>query len=326
MSTGEPTEHEHDPDVETASGLLQMVSELALPLERSAIIERIGRIAADSIGADLGFVGLLDGPDSLSLTAVHGGETEALEGLEVERGRGLGGQVLASATPGSVADYTQAESITHEYDKPISEEGLAGVLCIPLSVGEDLLGVAYVSDRVPTVYSDVAVDRVLTAVESAKLALSLASRSHEITEAAIEAERERTMEALGKSVGEGLEHIVHVARVIESDPDASHTLSSLAKSIIHTAGAASEHLAAGGVVTPDPRPYRSVLGFDPNLTDREREVLHHASLGLSNPEIAAQLYLARGTIKAYMESILRKLHARNRVEAVMIAARAGLLD
>lgn len=51
-----------------------------------------------------------------------------------------------------------------------------------------------------------------------------------------------------------------------------------------------------------------------------------AAKGLSNPEIAAELFLARGTVKAYMETAFRKLAARNRVEAVMIAARSGLLD
>jgi len=183
---------------------LRTVEELAAPLEREAVIDSIGRAAAESIGADLGFVGLLDGPDKLRLTGVHGGETDALESLRVERGRGLGGKVLAEGGADFVSDYAVADSITHDYDAPIAREGLAGVLCLPLVVSDDLIGVAYVSDRVPTSYSDVQLDRVLTAVESARLALTMADRSRQLTEAAIEVERERTAKALDASVGEHL--------------------------------------------------------------------------------------------------------------------------
>ncbi len=301
---------------------LRAVEELATPLERDAVIASIGRAAADSIGADLGFVGLLDGPDNLRLTGVHGGETEALESLRVERGRGLGGKVLAEGGPDFVTDYTVADSITHDYDAPIAHEGLAGVLCMPLVVSDDLIGVAYVSDRVPTVYSDTQLDRVLTAVESARLALSMADRSRQLTEAALEVERERTVRALDASVGEHLGQILRIAKSIAADPDSSSTLVAQATSIIETAGSASTALrcSVSGLVVPERAAPATCL------TPRELEVVRLAARGLSNPEIATELFLARGTVKAYMESVLQKLEARNRVEAVMIAARTGLLD
>ena len=66
-------------------------------------------------------------------------------------------------------------------------------------------------------------------------------------------------------------------------------------------------------------------GFHGTKTDSLGRI-RLAAKGLSNPEIAAELFLARGTVKAYMETAFRKLAARNRVEAVMIAARSGLLD
>ena len=301
---------------------LRTVEELAAPLEREAVIDSIGRAAAESIGADLGFVGLLDGPDKLRLTGVHGGETDALESLRVERGRGLGGKVLAEGGADFVSDYAVADSITHDYDAPIAREGLAGVLCLPLVVSDDLIGVAYVSDRVPTSYSDVQLDRVLTAVESARLALTMADRSRQLTEAAIEVERERTAKALDASVGEHLGQILEIARTIAADPTSSASLIAQASNIIETAGNASTALrgSVSGLVVPEPAaPITS-------LTPRELEVVQLAARGLSNPEIATELYLARGTVKAYMESVLQKLEARNRVEAVMIAARAGLLD
>ena len=63
----------------------------------------------------------------------------------------------------------------------------------------------------------------------------------------------------------------------------------------------------------------------PDLTERQQNVLHYVSQGLSNPEIAKTLGVSVITIKKHMESILAKLGAANRSEAITIAVRIGLL-
>jgi len=60
------------------------------------------------------------------------------------------------------------------------------------------------------------------------------------------------------------------------------------------------------------------------LTAREREVLELVASGLSNQEIGDRLSLAEKTIKHYMTNILAKLHVRSRVEAALLAQKAGL--
>jgi DNA-binding NarL/FixJ family response regulator len=72
---------------------------------------------------------------------------------------------------------------------------------------------------------------------------------------------------------------------------------------------------------PDPR-LRELAG----ITDREREVLKLVGLGLSNAEIAAALYITAGTAKTHVARLLAKLSARDRVQLVIIAYQAGLLD
>jgi two-component system nitrate/nitrite response regulator NarL len=62
-----------------------------------------------------------------------------------------------------------------------------------------------------------------------------------------------------------------------------------------------------------------------NLTRREYEVLRVAAQGHTNPEIAVITGLARNSVKTYLQSTLRKLEARNRVEAIRKATDAGLL-
>ena len=59
------------------------------------------------------------------------------------------------------------------------------------------------------------------------------------------------------------------------------------------------------------------------LSNQEILVLQAAARGLSSKEIAQKLYLSNGTIRNYMSSILMKLTAENRLEAVRIAQENG---
>lgn len=68
-------------------------------------------------------------------------------------------------------------------------------------------------------------------------------------------------------------------------------------------------------------------GRDPldELTSRERDVLRLVATGLSNAEIGGRLGLAEKTVKHYMTAILGKLGAASRVEAALIAFKAGMV-
>lgn len=63
----------------------------------------------------------------------------------------------------------------------------------------------------------------------------------------------------------------------------------------------------------------------PVLSEREAEVLQQLGQGKSNLEIAYALHLAPGTVKIHLSSIMAKWGVRDRVQVVLLAAKAGLI-
>jgi two-component system response regulator DesR len=88
---------------------------------------------------------------------------------------------------------------------------------------------------------------------------------------------------------------------------------------------AIRRIAAGQKVV-DPQLALAALEVpDTPLSPREAEILRRFSTGAHPAEIAAQLFLSYGTVRNHLASAVTKLGARNRVDAVRIAAEARWL-
>ncbi len=85
-----------------------------------------------------------------------------------------------------------------------------------------------------------------------------------------------------------------------------------------------------GTLTPEGLAAASRLGdprgqyLGPELTRRERDVLRHLTQGQSNRDIAIDLGISENTVKNHVRSILEKLQAKSRAEAVVTGLRQGL--
>ena len=91
----------------------------------------------------------------------------------------------------------------------------------------------------------------------------------------------------------------------------------------------SDLLAALDFAISSPTSFSSnqifAVGIETGLTAREIDILHSINRGLSNTSIAAHLFISVSTVKTHVSSILRKLDADNRVQALAIARKRGLL-
>ena len=89
------------------------------------------------------------GGRGVHLTEFAGTRTDVLSGLVINAGTGLGGRGLVAARPASVDDYAADSRISHEYDKPVTIEGLRAIGAVPVVVSESVVGVLYGGTREP---------------------------------------------------------------------------------------------------------------------------------------------------------------------------------
>lgn len=192
-------------------------------LDRAAALRGLAQEVRERTGAHIGFAGPTEDEDLLVLRHWSGTQATGMHDLHVPLGRGLGGSAFARSMPVWVEDYTLSKSITHDFDVPISDEGIRSMLAVPMIRNGRILGVVYAAMREVVELGDRRLDTVVDLANSGALALETASAAQRQRETAAAGERRRIASWLHDSVGARLFRIGAELRDMRSLLDGSAT-------------------------------------------------------------------------------------------------------
>ncbi|WP_309065312.1 LuxR C-terminal-related transcriptional regulator [Microbacterium sp.] len=253
------------------------------------------------------FGGLFEG-GVVSVTSIVGNRTRRLDGLRVRPERGLGGRAMIELRPRMTADYGTSQQITHDYDTFVLGEGLRTLLAIPVVVEGRPRGVLYAGAWAESPVGGVTTAPAMSVAQN--LANELRIRD-EVERRLRAAAPEQTLPAAQREeLRESFAELRSIAASV-ADQDLRARLASVERRLLGLAG--------------EPAPAATAPVGTVRLSPRETDVLACAAMGATNAEIAAQLGLREGTVKAYLGSAMSKLDASTRHAAVARARRAGLL-
>ena len=107
------------------------------------------------------------------LTEFTGNSTNALFGLTLGFGMGLGGKVVALHRPIAVNDYANSKQISHHYDLMVAAEGIHAVVAAPVVVNRTVRAVMYGAVRRSVALGDRTVDSVMQAARGLEQSLAV---------------------------------------------------------------------------------------------------------------------------------------------------------
>lgn len=240
----------------------------------------------------------------LQITHWVGLRTPALQNLIIDPGAGVGGRVVNTRRPVGVSDYTRANVISHENDRPIQDEGLHSIVAVPVIVNREIRGVLYVGVHSPVRLGDKVIEEVTMTARTLEQDLAVNSAMRR-------AEGGKNGAAKSGRVMNGAEW--------EQVRSTHSKLRMLANRVEDEALRKELELLCDQMVSPV-RVKQST-----KLSARELDVLSCVALGHTNVEAAEEMGIGAETVKSYLRSVMRKLGAHTRYEAVNAARRIGAL-
>lgn len=280
-----------------------------LPLESEAeLVANAVRELARRTRFPVAFGGLIE-EGVVSVTSIVGARTRSLDGLRVRPERGLGGRAMMELRPRMTSDYGSSQQITHDYDVFVLGEGLRTLLALPIVVQGRSRGVLYAGGWDEEQVGGVTTAPAMQVAQSVADELRVRDEVHRRLQAntpGADVVAPRQREELRESFAE----LRSIAAAV-GDADLRARIAQVERRLVVLAGEAAP-VTTGAVPTI-------------HLSPRETDVLACAALGSTNAEIASQLGLREGTVKAYLGTAMSKLDASTRHAAVTRARRAGLL-
>ncbi len=240
----------------------------------------------------------------LQITQWVGLRTPALQNLIIDPGAGVGGRVVNTRRPVGVSDYTRANVISHENDRPIQDEGLHSIVAVPVIVNREIRGVLYVGVHSPVRLGDKVIEEVTMTARTLEQDLAVNSAMRRVE---------------GGKIGAVKSGRVMNGAEWEQVRSTHSKLRMLANRVEEEALRRELEQLCDQMVSPV-RVKQST-----KLSARELDVLSCVALGHTNVEAAEEMGIGAETVKSYLRSVMRKLGAHTRYEAVNAARRIGAL-
>ncbi|MEU8617753.1 GAF domain-containing protein [Streptomyces sp. NPDC048623] len=159
--------------------LFDTAGDLAGLRDLDAVLRAIVRRARTLLGTDVAYLTLNDpAAHDTFMRVTDGSVSAAFQQLRLGLGEGLGGLVAQTSRPYASTDYRADRRFRHTgaIDDGVAEEGLRGILGVPLRVGEEIIGVLFAADRTPREFPPDAIallgslaDHAAVAIDSARL-------------------------------------------------------------------------------------------------------------------------------------------------------------
>lgn len=253
-------------------------------------------------GIPVTMYGTLLADNRIQITQWIGLRTPALQNLIIEPGAGVGGRVVTTRRAVGVADYTRATSISHEHDKAIQDESLHSIVAVPVIVRREIRGVLYVGVHSPVRLGEKVIEEVTMSARTLEQDLAVNSALRR-TDPTGRAKNGRVMNgAEWEQVRSTHSKLRMLANKVE-DEEVRRELEALCDQMV--------------------TPVR--VKQTTKLSARELDVLSCVALGHTNVEAAEEMGIGAETVKSYLRSVMRKLGAHTRYEAVNAARRIGAL-
>ena len=254
-------------------------------------------------GIPVAMYGTLLADNRVQITQWIGLRTPALQNLVIDQGAGVGGRVVATRRAVGVSDYMRANVISHEYDKQIQEEGLHSVVAVPVIVQREIRGVLYVGVHSTVRLGDKVIEEVTLTARTLEQDLAVNSALRRQDGGKASTKQGRVMN------GAEWEQV-----------RATHSKLRMLANRVEDEGLRKELEQLCDQMVSPVRVKQST-----KLSARELDVLSCVALGHTNVEAAEEMGIGPETVKSYLRSVMRKLGAHTRYEAVNAARRIGAL-
>jgi DNA-binding CsgD family transcriptional regulator len=197
-----------------------------------------------------------------------------------------------------VNDYFRSDRITHRYDSEVRAEGLRSVVAMPVVVDRKPVAIIYGAFR----GSEVIGDRIQDAITAETRALEQELVVRSVMDARqAPPDESRLLEQIRDA-----HRALHLLNLRIDQPELRLELERITRDL-----AGGDDFRATTTTTP--------------LTAREVDVVTLVAAGMPNRQIASTLGLSPHTVKSYMQTVMSKLAASTRFEAVVHARRDGII-